>query len=133
MKKVEGPMITYEMIKGMTNSTYFQRGEEYQNCGMVKKGWIIVNGIKAKVKGSYKPYYLVSIFLSDNMRLRGSCTCPVGFRCKHCVAACLESLYKPRTFEIVQSLETQSKKRQEEFGEEIKIPEEYALNACLQS
>lgn len=98
MKETDGPMITYEMILEMTNSIYFQRGEEYQSWGMVRQGWIIDNGIKAKVAGNYKPYYLVQITLSDTMKLRGSCTCPVGFGCKHSVAACLQYLYKPKIF-----------------------------------
>ncbi|HEC39498.1 hypothetical protein LCGC14_0802250 [marine sediment metagenome] len=128
MKENDSPMISYEMILEMTNSIYFQRGEEYQSWGMVEKGWIIDNGIKAKVAGNYKPYYLVQITLSDTMKLRGSCTCPVGFSCKHSVAACLQYLYKPKTFKLIQSSEDSIiETRQKENGTQIEIPEEYAL------
>ena len=128
MKEIDGPMISYEMILEMTNSIYFQRGEEYQSWGMVRQGWIIDNGIKAKVAGNYKPYYLVQISLSDTMKLRGSCTCPVGFGCKHSVAACLQYLYKPKTFKLIKASELSIlEKRQEEIGNQIEIPEEYTL------
>ncbi|HEA71072.1 MAG TPA: hypothetical protein ENH98_03995 [archaeon] len=128
MKENDGPIISYEMILEMTNSTYFQRGEEYQSWGMVEKGWIIDKGIKAKVAGNYKPYYLVHITLSDTMKLRGSCSCPVGFGCKHSVAACLQYLYKPKTFKLIQSSKDSIiEMRQKENGTQIEIPEAYAL------
>jgi hypothetical protein len=128
MKETDCPMITYEMILEMTNSIYFQRGEEYQSWGMVRQGWIIDNRIKAKVAGNYKPYYLVQITLSDTMKLRGSCTCPVGFGCKHSVAACLQYLYKPKTFKLIQSSESSiPETRQEEIRNQIEIPEQYIL------
>jgi len=38
MKENDGPNISYEMISEMTNSIYFQRGEEYQSWGMVTQG-----------------------------------------------------------------------------------------------
>ncbi len=128
MKENDGPMISYEMILEMTNSIYFQRGEEYQSWGMVRQGWIIDNGIKAKVAGNYKPYYLVQITLSDTMKLEGSCTCPVGFGCKHSVAACLQYLYKPNTFKSIQTPEFSIlERKQEEIENQIEIPEEYTL------
>ena len=90
--------LSYEMIQDITNSTYFKRGEEYQKMGMVKKGWIFDDGIKAKVEGNYKPYYLIEVNISDKMKLNGSCTCPIGFGCKHIIATCLQFLYKPNFF-----------------------------------
>lgn len=124
----DGPIISYEMILEMTNSVYFQRGEEYQSWGMVRQGWIIDNGIKAKVAGNYKPYYLVQITLSNTMKLEGYCTCPVGFGCKHSVAACLEYLYKPKTFKLIKASESSIlERKQEEIGNQIEIPKEYAL------
>ena len=78
--------------------------------------------------GDYKPYYLVQITLSDTMKLRGSCKCPVGFGCKHSVAACLQYLYKPKTFKLIQSSESSiPETRQEEIRNQIEIPEQYIL------
>ena len=71
MNEKDIPQILYEMIQEITNPTYFNRGESYYKSRMVKKGWIIEDGIKAKVRGNYKPYYLVEIIVSDTMRLKG--------------------------------------------------------------
>lgn len=90
--------ITRGMIHAITNATYFRRGENYQSSGSVISGWISENTIKAKVSGNCAPYYLVKISLTRNMRLTGSCTCPIGFGCKHTVATCLQYLYKPKFF-----------------------------------
>lgn len=130
MDETELPRLSYEMIKGITNPTYLYRGENYQRSGMVKKGWIIEDGIKAKVRGNYKPYYLVEINVSDTMKLRGKCTCPIGFGCKHSVAACLQFLYEPEFF--INKIDTQKssnlKVSKDNKKGKIKVPKDYELD-----
>ena len=129
MKENEFPPISYEMIQEITNPTYFNRGQSYQRSGMVKKGWIIENGIKAKVRGNYNPYYLVEINVSDTMELTGRCTCPVGFGCKHSVAACLQYLYEPDFFIKLKSYKSSHPEVSEEkYLDKIEIQEELGLN-----
>jgi len=130
MKERKVPHISYEMIQEMTNSIYFNRGESYQKSGMVKKGWIIEDGIKAKVRGSYKPYYLVEMNVSDTMELTGRCTCPIGFGCKHCVAACLQYISEPNSFIRLDSQNfLRPEVLKEEYKKKVKIQKEYELNS----
>ncbi len=98
MIKSKLKQLTEEIIRKMTNPIYFERGENYQKQGMVIKGWITDTGIKAKVNGNYKTYYIVEIELDEQLKLRGNCTCPVSYGCKHCVAACLHYLAHPNYF-----------------------------------
>jgi superfamily II DNA or RNA helicase len=48
------------------------------------------NTILGKVQGSAETPYLVSVHISESNRgllnLEGSCSCPVGYNCKHCAA-----------------------------------------------
>jgi len=130
MKEKDIPQISYEMIQEITNPMYFNRGESYYKSRMVKKGWIIEDGIKAKVRGNYKPYYLVEITVSDTMKLRGKCTCPIGFGCKHSVAACLQYLYEPEFFinKIGDQELSHLKGFKEKEKENIIVPKNYELN-----
>ena len=130
MNEKELPRLSYEMIQNITNPTYFQRGEEYQKSGMVNKGWIIEDGIKAKVRGNYKPYYLVEIIITDTMELTGRCTCPVGFGCKHSVAGCLQFLYEPEFFIRLDSQKSSSTDLSEQqTKKKLKVPKEYELKS----
>ena len=71
----------------------FERGLEYFR----KKRVIAVSGrsegdkivIESKVKGNYRSSYAQKIYI-DNNTVSGDCTCPVGYNCKHVVAAVLE-------------------------------------------
>ncbi len=90
--------LTDKIIREMTNSASYERGRAYQKMGMVLKGWITDIGIRGKVSGSYKPYYLVDITVKNSSEITGNCTCPVGSDCKHCVAVCLQYLYHPNSF-----------------------------------
>ncbi len=130
MREKDIPQISYEMIQEITNPTYFNRGESYYKSSMVKKGWITEDGIKAKVIGNYKPYYLVEITVSDTMELTGRCTCQVGFGCKHSIAACLQYLYEPEFFIKIDSykssdLEADSSRKRKR----INVRKEYELNS----
>ena len=130
MKGKKIPQISYEMIQEMTNPTYFYRGESYQRSGMVKKGWIIEDGIKAKVRGNYKPFYLVEIIVSETMELTGRCTCPVDFGCKHSVAACLQYISEPEFFIRLNPQNFSSPVvLKEENKKKLKVQKEYELNS----
>ena len=62
--------------------------------------------IKAEVTGSYNNAYVTDIlivYFNQHISIKSSCTCPVGFYCKHSVAALLEfatSLYNENRQDI---------------------------------
>ena len=69
----------------------YTKGEGYFYANAVKSWKSAKTGITGKVKGNSAPYYSV-ILQIKNDRLNGSCSCPLGTNCKHCVALGLQWL-----------------------------------------
>ena len=84
-------------IRNYMSSGDFSRGNGYFGQGKVTKCLVrldtdeklMINGV---VKGSYQNKYTQSININrvDRLSISGSCSCPVGYNCKHVVAVCLE-------------------------------------------
>ncbi len=80
-------------------SAYFMRGQAYFRKGMVLDVEISSEtslriSFRSEVEGSFNPY-TQDIIISKKTSLSqldiiGSCSCPVGYNCKHVVAACLQ-------------------------------------------
>jgi len=79
------------MILECFDAWTFTKGERYFRNGAVESWEAKKNAINGKVKGSYLPYYKTKLRIESG-RLVGSCSCPVGFDCKHCVALALQWL-----------------------------------------
>jgi len=89
---------TSELEKAFSR-TYFTRGQAYFRKGMVldldvyDKGRLAVS-FTSEVEGSFEPYDQ-DITITKESRVgppdvAGYCSCPVGYNCKHVVAACLQ-------------------------------------------
>ena len=90
-------------IKNYMSSGDFSRGISYFKQGKVTKCLVrfdtdekvMINGV---VLGSYQNKYSQSISITrvDTLSISGSCSCPVGYNCKHVVAVCLEYIMNGR-------------------------------------
>ncbi|MDQ7045951.1 MAG: DEAD/DEAH box helicase [Sulfurimonas sp.] len=82
----------------------FERGRVYFENDYVTKCLVRLDNaqrlmINSVVEGSYGNSYTQSIDVNkkSGLNISGSCSCPVGFNCKHVVAACLEYIENGRT------------------------------------
>ncbi|MBD3341504.1 MAG: hypothetical protein GF353_20540 [Candidatus Lokiarchaeota archaeon] len=79
------------MILECFDAWTYTKGERYFTDRAVESWEAKENGIDGKIKGSSFPFYKTKLRL-DNGRLIGTCSCPVGIDCKHCVALALQWL-----------------------------------------
>jgi len=93
-------------IKNWTDTGSYSRGRNYFDQGRVKS--LYVEDIEydevvlhATVQGSWDSPYEQEINIdglaSGAIEIDGNCSCPVGFNCKHVVAACLLYLSRPNS------------------------------------
>jgi superfamily II DNA or RNA helicase len=82
--------IDINKIKQSYNSVTFSRGHAYYCDGRVKSTTLdaSLNSYDASVSGSGKRTYFLSVFEKEG-KLTSVCSCPVGYQCKHGVAAAL--------------------------------------------
>ena len=77
----------------------FSRGQDYARRDKVLNLRWQGNSLSAEVAGSGRERYRVSLAVEPErkgLRFSGSCTCPVGYHCKHMAAALLVSLAQGR-------------------------------------
>lgn len=93
---------TPDELRAQVDEAYFRRGLGYFRQGRVLRceeqtdphGVLILHG---EVKGSGREYYQQYIAVTDRgagVRVSGTCSCPVGFNCKHVVAVYLAWLHR---------------------------------------
>ncbi|MBE6487096.1 MAG: hypothetical protein E7Z86_00015 [Methanosphaera stadtmanae] len=100
--------------KELFDETRLNRGYDYFVHGNVFDVVIDDNGVSAKVEGSHKRIYNVSISFSNNMVDEVSCTCPYHYSnkyCKHLVAV----LYKYDEIESSKNASVDDSYQQELF------------------
>jgi superfamily II DNA or RNA helicase len=90
--------------------TYVQRGLEYQALGYVKGLEISPDGhsLRARVQGTARSPYRVTIQIAragKRVSIRGNCTCPMAYNCKHVAAVLLEALAGDADGEDIFSIE----------------------------
>ena len=78
-------------LKGFDRTT-LQKGKGYFEEGLAEVDYREHGWIKAKVHGSRKTPYEVHLKTRNNGDILATCSCPVGYRCKHMVASALEGL-----------------------------------------
>ena len=89
-------MITDDEIRRAVSGRAFEAGIQYQMDGRVHDLTIAANGtiVQAQVDGSGRAAYRQTVRLvrggSGQVVPSGTCTCPVGFNCKHVAAVLLE-------------------------------------------
>ncbi len=87
--------ITSKDLLSFFNPAYIQRGKSYYKQGMVIEAEEHQSGnlVTATIKGAGQNSYFCQIQLEFRTRaissIQGNCSCPVGFNCKHVVAALL--------------------------------------------
>ncbi|MDA7978979.1 MAG: hypothetical protein MPJ50_09450 [Pirellulales bacterium] len=88
--------LTWDDLSEWTDSRSLERGRSYQRRGAVKNLNLLPDGgLLADVSGTHRYATHVSVAGRSrdlSKRLEASCSCPVGHRCKHGVAAILEFL-----------------------------------------
>jgi len=98
MKKMESVVemnVTKSELKKAFTSTYFTRGQAYFRQGMVLDVDVYAKGrsevsFTSEVEGSFETYNQdIEITQGITLDVTGYCSCPVGYNCKHVVAACL--------------------------------------------
>ncbi len=85
-------------IRSECGNRHYQRGVDYFDVGLVANieyeevpnGYVVHSVVKSSTRNSYKQR--IDMTLSDlfDASIDGDCSCPVGFNCKHVVAACLQ-------------------------------------------
>ncbi len=89
-------MITDDEIRRAVSGRAFEAGIQYQMDGRVHDLTIAANGttVQAQVDGSGRAAYRQTVRLvrdgNGQVVPSGTCTCPVGFNCKHVAAVLLE-------------------------------------------
>ena len=75
-----------------------RRGRAYARDGSVRSVELSNDGgqLTAKVQGSSRQPYVVTVTISAKGRIDASCTCPIGYSCKHAAAAMLVALGEGR-------------------------------------
>jgi len=87
------PVVTVDDIRGAVSANAFEAGRAYEAGGHVSDLRLLSGGrvIEAKVQGSARRPYRVRVMLGLRVRdgatiVSGSCSCPVGYNCKHVAA-----------------------------------------------
>ena len=103
-------ILTQNEIRNNIGGSDYNRGVNYFNLGKVKE-FNIINAsivdennfyftIVSEVTGSNRNIYSQNIEITKRkgelLKINGSCSCPVGFNCKHIVAVCLEYSMKSK-------------------------------------
>ncbi len=85
-------------LRSLFSSAYLTRGRQYQKMGRVRYLAVTEQGrmITARVNGTRQEPYGVAIRIpsksSNGIKISGSCTCPIGYNCKHVAATLLQAL-----------------------------------------
>ena len=100
--------ISRHQVQSVGSRVTFERGANYFNQGRVTHLYVEEAddnyvAFRAEVSGT-EPYYQdISIeAVSYGVVIEGDCSCPVGYNCKHVVAACLA--FSSENFEIAEGV-----------------------------
>ncbi|MDP6951958.1 MAG: SWIM zinc finger family protein [Alphaproteobacteria bacterium] len=93
-------LYTLDDIVGAVSSRYFDRGRGYHRRKLVSDVEFLEDGrlVTGATQGSRARAYDQHVEIHVGPRgteIIGSCTCPIGFNCKHVVAVVLEGLSRP--------------------------------------
>ena len=97
--------ITEQHIRDAIGYGSIQKGYEYFKRNRVQEysvddtnsNYVI---LQSRVSGNYQNFYNQSIKLDrrgNKLKIEGGCSCPVGYNCKHVVAACLQYAHDIKT------------------------------------
>src|SRR5437868_2316343 len=83
---------TLESIREHVGQASFGRGREYYVQGKVKNVESVDDTISGTVKGSTSTLYETEFIFKGDEIIDSSCSCPVGYACKHVAALGLQAL-----------------------------------------
>jgi superfamily II DNA or RNA helicase len=97
--------LTPARIRAQFPASYFARGQEYQRAGKVVELDVDEErgSVCSRVEGSGGETYDVTVKMHGDARdltVIGECTCPIGFNCKHVVAALLAAVQTDEEAEL---------------------------------
>ncbi len=105
------PKLTEEDVKQWTDAGSFHRGQGYYQEGRILHPRRQGNILKAECFGSMPAPYRLQVTLNAGGIVSGTCSCPVGYACKHTVALLLTWIYEPETFTEQEKLDDALEKR----------------------
>lgn len=105
------PALTENDIRSWADSGTFGRGIEYYRYGYILRPRRQGMALKAQCLGSQSTPYRVQVTLNDRGIAMATCSCPVGYACKHTVALLLTWVYKPDDFTTEETLDATLEKR----------------------
>ena len=85
-------LYTSQIIKNEVGVSTYERGSVYYKQNRVKSVKFQNDILKAIVQGARQ--YNVTIYFDEDNALIANCSCPVGYNCKHAVAAFLQADYE---------------------------------------
>ncbi len=94
------PSLTDDEVIRATGRSAFHNGGDYVAAGRVRQLTISEDGsvVEAETQGSTRRPYRQHVVLrrrdGSGLEIRGTCTCPVGFNCKHIAAALIAARRK---------------------------------------
>ncbi len=96
-----------EDIRISVRATDFIKGREYFHYRFITEFNTQMDNdsllvFTSKSRGNYNNFYKQTVQirkLFGKISLHGNCSCPVGFNCKHVIAACLHYIHMPKVFE----------------------------------
>jgi len=100
------PKLTEVDVRRWTGSRDFQRGQGYYSNGNIQYPQQQGLVLKAQCHGSMATPYHVQVTLTASGIGDGTCSCPVGYRCKHTVALLLTWIHQPDAFTETETLLT---------------------------
>src|SRR5438034_1039216 len=83
---------TIDSIRDHVDSASFQRGKQYFISGNVLNVTIDDEIVFGKIKGSTARPYITEFTIEETKIVDSSCSCPVGYACKHVAALGLKAL-----------------------------------------
>jgi pentatricopeptide repeat protein len=105
------PKLTENDIRSLTDAGSFGRGMEYYRHGYILRPRRQGMMLKAQCLGSQPTPYRVQVTLNDRGIVAATCSCPVGYACKHTVALLLTWVHKPDAFTEEETLDATLEKR----------------------
>lgn len=103
--------LTENDIRSWTDSGTFGRGMDYYRNGYILHPRRQGMGLKAQCLGSQPTPYRVQATLNAQGIATATCSCPVGYACKHTVALLLTWVHKPDTFTEEETLDATLEQR----------------------
>ncbi len=108
------PELTETDIHNWTDARSFERGKGYQRDGFILHPRRQGMTLKAQCLGSQPTPYRVQVTLNEKGIANATCSCPVGYACKHTVALLLTWVHEPDTFSEQETLEASLAKRSQQ-------------------